>query len=165
MKKITFKTGVLTGVFISLIFYYYVSTKLSKTTPLKAIDLGQIKTENLQKKAVHLKTGKPIIVNFWATTCAPCVKEFPDFENIKKKYGDRIEILMVSEEEIENLLKFKAKNNYDLNIIHNLKSNQSYGIESLPATYFYNSKGELVKKLIGNLNEEELNNEIKLLFR
>src|SRR5690606_3713264 len=32
--------------------------------------------------------GRPLVVNFWATWCAPCVKEMPDLAALSKKYGD-----------------------------------------------------------------------------
>jgi thiol-disulfide isomerase/thioredoxin len=39
----------------------------------------------------------PLIVNFWATFCAPCVAEIPHFQNIAGKYKDRkLELLLVS---------------------------------------------------------------------
>ena len=33
--------------------------------------------------------GKPIVLNFWATWCMPCVYELPDFEEAFREYGDR----------------------------------------------------------------------------
>lgn len=39
--------------------------------------------------------GKIIIVNFWYTTCGPCVTELPYFQQVSQKYGDEIEIVAV----------------------------------------------------------------------
>ncbi|HOI32742.1 MAG: TlpA family protein disulfide reductase [Bacteroidales bacterium] len=37
------------------------------------------------------------VINFWATWCAPCVKELPDFEKLNQKYGDKnFKMLLVS---------------------------------------------------------------------
>ncbi|MEL7005036.1 MAG: TlpA disulfide reductase family protein, partial [Bacteroidota bacterium] len=36
------------------------------------------------------------VINFWATWCAPCIKELPYFESAAKKYGDQLEIHLVS---------------------------------------------------------------------
>lgn len=36
------------------------------------------------------------IINFWATWCAPCIKEMPYFEEVNSNYGDRVEVLLVS---------------------------------------------------------------------
>src|SRR6187402_222926 len=43
------------------------------------------------------KSDKPLVVNFWATFCVPCVKEIPYFQSIiKEKYQGKIELLLVS---------------------------------------------------------------------
>ena len=39
--------------------------------------------------------GKPIVLNFWATWCMPCVYELPDFEEVFREYGDRVVFMMI----------------------------------------------------------------------
>ena len=41
--------------------------------------------------------GKVVIVNFWATWCADCVKELPDFDRVYKEYSDEVELLAVAD--------------------------------------------------------------------
>jgi len=49
------------------------------------------------KKYLNQKDDKVYIVNFWATWCAPCVKELPYFEKINKEYHDKnVEVILVS---------------------------------------------------------------------
>ena len=166
MEKRSFRIGMFIGVFTSLIFFSFMFSKMAKTETqnLKKIQINQIQIETLENKKINLKTGKPTIINFWSSWCAPCVEEFPEFEKLKLKYKDRIEIKMVSDEKIEKILNFKNKNSYTLDFVHNLKGVDYYGIKSLPATYFYNSNGKLIKKINGALNEKELNDNIELLF-
>lgn len=46
---------------------------------------------------INKKDDKVHVVNFWATWCAPCVKELPYFETINEKYKDKgVEVLLVS---------------------------------------------------------------------
>jgi len=46
---------------------------------------------------LHLDDGVTYIVNFWATWCAPCVKEMPYFEQISSEYGtDEVQVILVS---------------------------------------------------------------------
>ena len=42
------------------------------------------------------KGNKPVLVNFWATWCAPCIEEFPYIVELKKEYGDKFELVFVS---------------------------------------------------------------------
>ena len=41
--------------------------------------------------------GKPIVLNFWATWCMPCVYELPDFEEAFREYGDRVVFMMINQ--------------------------------------------------------------------
>lgn len=46
---------------------------------------------------LHLENDTLYVVNFWATWCAPCVREIPVFETINQKYGDqKVKVLLVS---------------------------------------------------------------------
>jgi thiol-disulfide isomerase/thioredoxin len=42
------------------------------------------------------KDSKTHVVNFWATWCAPCVKELPFFEQLHKNYKEDVEVLLIS---------------------------------------------------------------------
>lgn len=39
---------------------------------------------------------KPLVVNFWATWCKPCIKELPYFESVREKYQGDIKVVLVS---------------------------------------------------------------------
>ena len=45
---------------------------------------------------LELEDSKTYVVNFWATWCAPCVKELPHFEALQAKYEDSVEVILVS---------------------------------------------------------------------
>lgn len=52
---------------------------------------------NQLKPFLEKKDNKVYVVNFWATWCAPCVKELPYFEKIGEEYKDKnVEVLLVS---------------------------------------------------------------------
>jgi len=49
------------------------------------------------EKFLNFKDDKTYVVNFWATWCAPCIKELPHFEEIKETYkSENVEVLLVS---------------------------------------------------------------------
>lgn len=63
------------------------------------------------KAYIYKNDNKTYIVNFWATWCAPCVKELPYFEAVHKKYADQnVEVLFVSLDfNLKKLNSFLAK--------------------------------------------------------
>jgi thiol-disulfide isomerase/thioredoxin len=66
-----------------------------------------IKITDLEKR-INASSDTLYIVNFWATWCAPCVKELPDFDSINTVYANqKIKVLLVS-------LDFKEDSNTKL---------------------------------------------------
>src|SRR5262249_28777227 len=43
--------------------------------------------------------GKPIVVNVWASTCAPCVKEMPAFEKVHQALGDQVAFVGINNQD------------------------------------------------------------------
>lgn len=53
--------------------------------------------------------GKVLVVNFWATFCAPCLAEFPDLKKLEKAYSGRIEVIALSDEDPNRILQVVQK--------------------------------------------------------
>lgn len=167
MDRKMFKTGFLVGVFsiIAIGIYSYFNMKsITNEVMTLPIELAQLDLENTNSEKVNLKSTKPIIINFWATWCVPCVQEFPEFEEMNAKYGDKINFVMLSDEEMTKINKFKTKNGYKINILRSRKEFSHYGLKVRPATYFYNSKAELSNNIIGLITKEDLEKEILKLL-
>ena len=137
-----------------------------------AIVVEPIDTEAL--KGLITKGQQPLLVNFWATYCDPCRDEFPDLVKIDKDFRPRsLEFVTVSLDDVSDIKtsvpKFLGSMNatmpaYLLNV-----SDPEPAIElidprwqgSLPATFLYNEKGEMVYKHIGRVNTAELREAIE----
>lgn len=78
-------------------------------------DVSVIKYEDLEKR-IQQEKDKLLVVNFWSTTCGPCVKELPYFMEVNGKYSDHqnFKMILVSLDRLvdkEKVLKFiKNKN-------------------------------------------------------
>ncbi len=114
-------------------------------TVIKTVDYNQL------KPLLEKRVGKTYVVNFWATWCAPCVKELPYFEKINQKYKSKnVEVLLVSldfPKQVENkLIPFINKKQLKSEVILLDDTNEDYWIQAidsswsgaLPATLLYN---------------------------
>ena len=82
-----------TSIFIFFLFAGLISCKKEDAQ----ISSVKTYTYNELKPLLEKNDGKTYIINFWATWCAPCVKELPYFEKINQEYSDKnVEVLLVS---------------------------------------------------------------------
>lgn len=73
-----------------------VEKKINKEKTILSLDLEVYDYDGL-KPLLNKQDGKVHVVNFWATWCAPCVKELPYFEKINAEYEEKnVEMLLVS---------------------------------------------------------------------
>ena len=83
-------------------------------------DVEYIKVPELEK-ILNNPDDRLYVVNFWATWCGPCVKEFPVFEKVSKEYtGGKVKFIMISLDfpsQVEKqLIPFLKKNNSSLDV-------------------------------------------------
>lgn len=74
---------------------------------VKAQDLVTFKTYDELATYIKENNSKPLVVNFWATWCAPCVKELPYFEKLNQENAN-VKVILVSldfEKQVESKLK------------------------------------------------------------
>src|SRR5438045_7638657 len=98
------------------------------------IDLSGITIKDLNGKHVDLAAfaGKPLVINFWGTWCGPCRHELPVFDKASKKYGSTVNFLLISDEPVEKLIKFKAENSYPFFYAQSQERFRDLGISSVP---------------------------------
>jgi len=111
---------------------------------------------NSQAKKVSLSDskGKVVLLNFWATTCPPCVAEMGSLERLYLSFqGKPFELLAVSLDEggwpaIETFLK-KIPVTFPILLDPDFKVPDEYGTYRLPESYLIDSKGKIVEKIAG----------------
>ncbi len=107
-----------------------------------------------------------IVVSYWATWCAPCIKEMPSMnraEKILKDYG--YTFLLVSDESISKISNFKNEMNFDFNFLKSSKSFETIGIYAMPTSYVFDENGKIVETFVGVVewDSEEVINKLKTL--
>ena len=90
---------------------------LCSTSPRRIWRLGRsLIIKKTSAQSADFKS-KLIILDFWATWCAPCVASLPRLEEIQKKYGDKVQIITVTDESEERIRLFLAKKNFKLPVV------------------------------------------------
>ncbi len=107
--------------------------------------------------------GKPVVINFWATWCPPCIGELPYFEAMYKQYGEKVEFMMVNltdgrDETIEVVNTFIEDADYTFTVYYDTEYSgaTAYGTYSIPVTAFVDKDGNLVRKQVGAMSKEAL---------
>jgi thiol-disulfide isomerase/thioredoxin len=138
--------------------------------PLKGKPAPAFTLVNLDGKKVSLSDykGRPVIVNFWATWCAPCKLEMPWFEEFRQKYrGQGFEILGIAEDdapkdEIEKTAK-KINVSYPILLTDGKVAPAYGGVDQLPMSFYIDRKGVVVTQTIGLASKDEVEANIKQL--
>ncbi len=139
------------------------SAAAPKVTEIKEADLKSLLGAGAGRE-------RPLLVNFWATWCAPCREEFPDLVEIRGQYGpDTLDFVLVSLDDPSDIGKavpeFLAEaraaafpsyllNADDSDAAINLVDPTWSG--ELPATFLYDRSGALVFKHRGRVKPAEL---------
>lgn len=99
--------------------------------------------------------GKVLLVNFWASWCAPCVSEMPALNSLARRFGDEpVAVVAVNAgESADTIRRFRQRLDTPLALQLLLDSEgrtfSDFGIAGLPTTYLFDRQGKLVDKVIG----------------
>ena len=103
--------------------------------------------------------GKPVIINFWATWCGPCVKEMPAFERLKDDFGDKIGIIAVNcGDDAETVKDFVEENGYTFPVVLDEAYSISmlYPTNSIPYTVVLDAEGKVTHISTGALDADTM---------
>jgi thiol-disulfide isomerase/thioredoxin len=112
--------------------------------------------------------GKVVLVNFWATWCPPCREEIPELIELKKQYGDRLQIIGISEDDDPpaKVLKFAQEQGMSYPIVMATPAliAEFGGVPALPTSFLIDTQGRVVTKHTGLYSIESYHREIKSLL-
>jgi len=96
---------------------------------------------------------KPVLLNYWATWCAPCVAEMPSIQKLYDDYKDKVHFVLISNEESEKTLQFIEKKGYSFPLSTGIMGTpEKLSSSSIPATFILSKKGKILVSEIGANN-------------
>ena len=101
-----------------------------------------ISNENFQELRA---SGKPLVIDFWATWCGPCKRLAPTIEELATEYEGKANIGKCDVEEDDELA-------------------MQFQVSSIPTIVFFNAQGEMVKRLVGLQTKAVLQQQIDALL-
>ncbi len=97
--------------------------------------------------------GQPIILNFWATWCPPCVAEMPALQALYNDYSKEVVFLFVTNDESQKVEAFLRDRGYKLPVYYQAtKAPQLLETKSLPTTYLIAKNGDVLIRKVGSAN-------------
>jgi thiol-disulfide isomerase/thioredoxin len=182
--RIRFIAGVVVGFVVCVSSWFLPACAMAQSPPAKTArtdrksHAGPPVKRSLRARAINaaemqdlLKRdgSHPLLVNYWATWCDPCRDEFPDLVKIDKQYRAKgLDFIAITLDDLADintavpkfLREMKARMPvYLLNVADPEPAinsvDRGWG-GALPATFLYNSKGEVVYKHFGRIKAEEL---------
>ncbi len=115
--------------------------------------------------------GKIIAINFWATWCAPCREEIPDFVELQRQYNSAgLQFIGITLQQTEEIVDFIAAFNVNYpslvggNEVIKIAKKLGNGIGALPYTVIIDRSGRIVFTRRGRLSKSEAESVIQTLL-
>ena len=101
--------------------------------------------------------GRPVLVNLWATWCAPCVKEMPLLDALAQEYDGQLQVVTISQDmgdpaKVAAFFEDNALENLPQWIDPQLALGEAMGAATLPTTVLYNASGQEVWRVTGDFD-------------
>lgn len=108
--------------------------------------------------------GAKVVVNFWATWCAPCEEEMPDLQRLDER--NDVVVLGVNRLELpEVIIPFARERNLTFTLIANPDGDiaERYGAKNIPISYFINSDGTIGYRQLGIMTFDMMQEQVNRL--
>ena len=105
---------------------------------------------NGQTKTIAVGEDKVTFLSYWATWCPPCLAEMPGIQKLYKDYGDKMEFILLTQEDPQVVQRFLTKKGYDLPVYFpQMNTPEILSSKSIPTNYIIDAQGSILIKETG----------------
>lgn len=119
-------------------------------------------------REVPIGQGKVTFISYWATWCPPCIAELPSIEALYADYGNKVQFVLLTNEDPEVVTKFLDKKGLNLPAVSPVMNAPELLYErSIPTNYVIDKEGTIVIKEKGaaNWDSENVRNTLERLLK
>jgi len=158
--------------FSLLAFCVFSATSIAQTNSLPNVQLKDINGKTIETSKLS-NDGKPILICFWATWCAPCKKELNTYADLytdwAEETGVKIYAISIDDQRTSSSVKpFVNSVSWEYEVLMDVNKAffQAMGGNTPPHTFLLNGNGEIVWQHVGYTagDEEEVYSELKKLM-
>ena len=138
----------------SLSFTFNTCVNAADAVDFRLLDLSG------QSRSLSDYRGQWVIINFWATWCAPCLKEIPELVRFQNKNSARAQVIGIDFEQtpIDEVQRFvrSLRMNYPVLRIGDQPLLPFEPLKGLPSTFFISPQGAIVHRHLGPITADQL---------
>lgn len=171
---VTLLAGLVIGVGLGLIILYglndtkllggaeiSINTVLSRNNLAVGMKAPDIELASLKGDTVRLSdlSGGPVLVNFWATWCAPCIAEMPTIQKYYEESGKAFKVLAVNADEPQSEVQRFVEElglTFDVLLDPGGETQELYQLRGYPSTFILDDQGIIRALHVGILSEGQL---------
>lgn len=108
--------------------------------------------------------GKMTVINFWSTTCEPCIEELPYLNRLSEIFKDKVNFIAITYDRREKVDQFLPKHSFNYKqITEAAEEMKNYFVQiKIPLTFIVDRKGN-IREITGNLDDTKIQTIIEIL--
>ncbi len=117
------------------------------------------------QRSIRSWPGEALVINFWATWCAPCLREIPLLKDFQQSHASQpVQVVGIAVDRLEPVQNFAAEMEFNYPVLVGesdaMNAAATFGVDffALPFTVFTDTQGSLLGVHTGELHSEDLEN-------